>query len=603
VALDHDVTVFRHQMLVVGGGLAGLRAAVEAKLAGIDVAVLSQVHPGRSHSGAAQGGINAALANNPDGHDDTPEKHAFDTVKGSDYLADQPAAMQMCQDAPGRIYEMEHWGCPFSRYDDGRITQRPFGGAGYPRTCYGADKTGHYLLHTLVERSYKLGIKLYVEWFVSRLIVEDGRCVGVVAYDMTGSAGSSGRAASGGAGSAADAGFHAFLGEVVVIATGGAGRIYSNTTNSLISTGGGAALAYHAGVPLKDMEFIQFHPTGLRTTNILMTEGCRGEGGYLVNDNGERFMERYAPKAMELAPRDITARAIWTEILEGRGIGGEPYVYLDLRHLGEAKIAERLPGIRDLAIHFEGVDPVTEPIPIVPSQHYTMGGIDTDVDGRTPLPGLYAAGECACVTVHGANRLGGNSLLETIVFGRRAGARAVADIQSGEAGAAVDLAEGSGAPARAVAAMVARVEALAANGEAGSGEDPYAIRDAMTTIMKDKFGIFRDAATMQEGLDALLALKERIPRLHLKYAGGPFNLDMIRTTELEGMLDLAITTACGALARTESRGSHARTDFPTRNDADWLKHTLAHYRPDEAQPALDYRAVELGLFEPQERKY
>jgi len=498
---------------------------------------------------------------------------------------------------------MEHWGCPFSRYDDGRITQRPFGGAGYPRTCYGADKTGHYLLHTLVERSYKLGIKLYVEWFVSRLIVEDGRCVGVVAYDMTGSAGSSGGAGAGGAGSAADAGFHAFLGEVVVIATGGAGRIYSNTTNSLISTGGGAALAYHAGVPLKDMEFIQFHPTGLRTTNILMTEGCRGEGGYLVNDTGERFMERYAPKAMELAPRDITARAIWTEILEGRGIGGEPYVYLDLRHLGEARIAERLPGIRDLAIHFEGVDPVSEPIPIVPSQHYTMGGIDTDVDGRTPLPGLYAAGECACVTVHGANRLGGNSLLETIVFGRRAGARAVADIQSGEARPAVERAAGSGAAARAVAAMVARVEVLAANGEDGSGEDPYAIRDAMTTIMKDTFGIFRDAVTMQEGLDALLALKERIPRLRLKYAGGPFNLDMIRTTELEGMLDLAITTACGALARTESRGSHARTDFPTRNDADWLKHTLAHYRPGEAQPRLDYRAVELGLFEPQERKY
>jgi len=600
------MTAFRHQMLVVGGGLAGLRAAVEAKLAGIDVAVLSQVHPGRSHSGAAQGGINAALANNPDGADDTPEKHAFDTVKGSDYLADQPAAMQMCQDAPGRIYEMEHWGCPFSRYDDGRITQRPFGGAGFPRTCYGADKTGHYLLHTLVERSYKLGIKLYVEWFVTRLIVEDGRCVGVVAYDMTGSARSDGAAAVGPAGSGAAgsaAGFHAFLGEVVVIATGGAGRIYSNTTNAIISTGGGAALAYHAGVPLKDMEFIQFHPTGLRTTNILMTEGCRGEGGYLINDTGERFMERYAPKAMELAPRDITARAIWTEILEGRGIGGEPYVNLDLRHLGEARIAERLPGIRDLAIHFEGVDPVSEPIPIVPSQHYTMGGIDTDVDGRTPLPGLYAAGECACVTVHGANRLGGNSLLETIVFGRRAGARAVADIQSGEARPAVERAAGSGAPARAVAAMVARVEVLAANGEDGSGEDPYAIRDAMTTIMKDKFGIFRDAATMQEGLDALLALKERIPRLRLKYAGGPFNLDMIRTTELEGMLDLAIATASGALARTESRGSHARTDFPTRNDADWLKHTLAHYRPGEAQPLLDYRAVELGLFEPQERKY
>jgi succinate dehydrogenase / fumarate reductase flavoprotein subunit len=570
-------------MLVVGGGLAGLRAAVEAKLAGIDVAVLSQVHPGRSHSGAAQGGINAALANNPDGADDTPQKHAFDTVKGSDYLADQQAALQMCLDAPGRIYEMEHWGCPFSRYEDGRIAQRPFGGAGYPRTCYGADKTGHYLLHTLVERSYMLGITLYVEWFVTRLIVEDGRCIGAIAYDMTGG------------------GFHAFLGEAVVMATGGAGRTYSNTTNAVISTGGGAAIAYQAGVPLKDMEFIQFHPTGLRTTNILMTEGCRGEGGYLINDLGERFMERYAPKAMELAPRDITARAIWTEILEGRGIGGEPYVYLDLRHLGEATIAERLPGIRDLAIHFEGVDPVTEPIPIVPSQHYTMGGIDTDVDAQTQLPGFYAAGECACVTVHGANRLGGNSLLETIVFGRRAGAKVVEQIQGGgEAHATVERAVQSGLGQKAADKMAAYVNELAGNAD---GEDPYAIRAEMTVTMKDQFGIFRDQQTMQEGLDRLVELRERARRIRLKYAGGPFNLDMIRTVELPGMVDLALATGAGALARTESRGSHARTDFTARNDADWLRHTLAHYRPGEALPELDFRAVELGLFEPQERKY
>jgi len=553
------------------------------------VAILSQVHPGRSHSGAAQGGINAALANNPDGHDDTPEKHAFDTVKGSDYLADQDAAIQMCRDAPGVIYEMDHWGCPFSRYDDGRICQRPFGGAGFPRTCYGADKTGHYLLHTLVERSYMLGIKLYVEWFVTRLIVEDGRCIGVVAYDMTGGQ------------------CHAFLGEAVVMATGGAGRIYSNTTNAIISTGGGAAVAYQAGVPLKDMEFIQFHPTGLRTTNILMTEGCRGEGGYLLNNDGERFMARYAPKAMELAPRDITSRAIWTEILEGRGINGQAYVYLDLRHLGEAKIAERLPGIRDLSIHFENVDPVKEPIPIVPSQHYTMGGIDTDVDGATPLPGFYAAGECACVSVHGANRLGGNSLLETIVFGKRAGARVVEELMgedepgpAHEARNAVERAEKNGRGEKAVDEMTAYVAELAGRAD---GEDPYAIRAGMTVTMKEKFGIFRDQATMQEGVDALVDLRERARNVRLAYTGGPFNLDMMRTVELEGMLDVALAVGAGALARTESRGSHSRTDFTERNDADWLRHTMATYRPGEALPSLDYRPVELGLFEPQERKY
>ncbi len=576
------MSVLRHQLLVVGGGLAGLRAAVQAKMAGLDVAVLSQVHPGRSHSGAAQGGINAALANNPEGAHDTPELHAFDTVKGSDYLADQPEAAQMCADAPSAIYEMEHWGCPFSRYDDGRICQRPFGGAGFPRTCYGADKTGHYLLHTLVERSYMLGIKLYVEWFVTRIIVADGRCLGVVAYDMIGGE------------------FHALYGEAVIMATGGAGRTYSNTTNSLISTGGGAGIAYHAGVPLKDMEFIQFHPTGLYTTNILMTEGCRGEGGYLINDLGDRFMDQYAPKAMELAPRDITARAIWTEILEGRGIGGQAYIYLDLRHLGEAKIRERLPGIRDLAIHFEGVDPVVEPIPIVPSQHYTMGGIDSNVDGATLLPGLYAAGECGCVSVHGANRLGGNSLLETVVIGRRSGAKASEQVAAGEALADLERAIAGEVGEKAVADMKLAVERLAGNTD---GHDPYAIRNELTVTMKDHFGIFRDAATMQAGLEKLVDLKERASDLRLSYAGGPFNLDMIRTVELQSMIDLALATASGALARTESRGSHSRTDFKTRNDVDWLKHTIARHRPDEALPSLEYRPVELGLFEPQERKY
>lgn len=568
--------MIHHQLIVVGGGLSGLRAAVEAKAAGIDVAILSQVHPGRSHSGAAQGGINAALANHPEGHDDTPEKHAFDTVKGSDYLADQDAAIQMTSDAPGIIFEMDHWGCPFSRTDDGRIAQRPFGGAGYPRTCYGADKTGHYLLHCLVERAYERRVTMYVEVFVTDLIVEDGRCRGVVAYDMI------------------RGGFEAFTADAVIMATGGAGRIYSNTTNAIISTGGGAAVAYHAGVPVKDMEFIQFHPTGLLTTNILMTEGARGEGGYLINDLGERFMSKYAPKAMELAPRDITSRSITTEILEGRGIGGKNYVYLDLRHLGAAKIMETLPGIRDLAIHFEGVDPIEEPIPITPCQHYTMGGIDTDVDGRTVMPGFYAAGECACVSVHGANRLGGNSLLETIVFGRRSGAAVVADL-AGRAGGG----DASAASARAVADVEARVAALAARG--ADGQDPYAIRADMTVTMKDHFGVFREEKQMREGLERLLALKERCATIGLRNAGGVFNLDLIRTLELEGMVDLALAVATGAVERTESRGSHARTDYPTRDDENWLKHTMAHHTPDG--PRLDYKPVTLGTFEPQERKY
>jgi succinate dehydrogenase / fumarate reductase flavoprotein subunit len=570
--------MIHHDVIVVGGGLSGLRAAIEAKRAGVDVAILTQVHPGRSHSGAAQGGINAALGNHPDGHDDTWEKHAFDTTKGGDYLGDQDAIMKMTQDAIRVIYEMDHWGCPFSRYEDGRITQRPFGGAGFPRCCYGADKTGHYLLHTLVEQAYKFGVKLYVEQYVSKLIVHDGVCQGVIAYDMI------------------RGGFEAFTAHAVVIATGGSGRIYENSTNALINTGGGMAMAYHAGVPLKDMEFIQFHPTGLFTTKILMTEGARGEGGYLVNGLGERYMEKYAPKFMELAPRDIVARAGQTEINEGRGINGQGYVHLDLRHLGAEKILERLPGIRDLAIHFEGVDPIEEPIPVVPSQHYTMGGIDTNYDGATPMPGLYAAGECACVSVHGANRLGGNSLLETIVFGRRAGADVVRYLEG--------LGQKRPPNARtADAAMRAMEDKVGALHAAAATEDAYKLRTEMAVITRDYFGVFRDEPTMKAGLDKLLDVKARSKNIGLRVSGGVFNLDMIRTLDLESMIDVALAMAAGALNRTESRGAHFRTDFNKRNDGDWLKHTLAYYRPDEAGPRLDFKPVTLGTFEPQERVY
>jgi len=569
--------MIHHDVIVVGGGLSGLRAAIEAKRAGIDVAILSQVHPGRSHSGAAQGGINAALANHPEGADDTWEKHAFDTTKGGDYLGDQDTIMQMTQDAIRVIYEMDHWGCPFSRFDDGRIAQRPFGGAGFPRCCYGADKTGHYLLHTLVEQAYKQQVKIYVEQYVAKLIVHEGVCQGVVAYDMI------------------RGGFEAFTANAVVIATGGAGRTYSNSTNAIISTGCGMFMAYHGGVPLKDMEFVQFHPTGLFTTNILMTEGARGEGGYLINDAGERFMEKYAPKFMELAPRDITARSIQTEINEGRGIGGQGYVYLDLRHLGAEKILERLPGIRDLAIHFEGVDPIEEPIPVVPSQHYWMGGIDTDVNGTTVMPGLYAAGECACVSVHGANRLGGNSLLETIVFGRRAGAEVVRYLEG--------LADKRPNPRSAYAAVELIERKVEELGAKTGTEDAYALRTEMTEVMKEHYGLFRDEATMKEGLQRLVSIKERVGDIGLRWTGSVYNIDMIRTVELEGMVDLALAVGLGALARTESRGAHFRTDHNTRDDVNWLKHTLAHYQPDAPGPRLGFKPVTLGPFELQERKY
>jgi succinate dehydrogenase / fumarate reductase flavoprotein subunit len=569
--------MIHHDVIIVGGGLAGLRAAIEAKQAGVDVAILSQVHPGRSHSGQAQGGINAALGNHPDGKDDTAEKHAFDTVKGGDYLVDQDCAIQMAKDAPGVIYDMDHWGCPFSRFEDGTIAQRPFGGAGFPRCCYGADKTGHYLLHTLVEQAYKQQVKIYVEQFVTKLIVHEGVCQGVVAYDMT------------------RGGFEAFTANAVVIATGGAGRTYSNTTNSLISTGGGMTLAFEAGVPLKDMEFVQFHPTGLYTTQILMTEGARGEGGYLLNGKGERFMANYAPKAMELAPRDITARSIQTEINEGRGIDGGNFVWLDLRHLGAEKILERLPGIRDLAIHFEGVDPIEAPVPVVPSQHYWMGGIDTNVDGATVMPGLYAAGECACVSVHGANRLGGNSLLETIVFGRRAGAEVVRYLAGLK-----DKRPSARAADAATQELEQKIQKLAS--KTGT-EDAYALRAEMTKAMKDHFFLFRDEPTMKAGLEKVLSVKERVKNIGLRWTGSVFNVDMIRTVEFEGMVDLALCVCLGALERKESRGAHFRTDFNTRDDNNWLKHTLAYYQADKAVPRLAFKPVTLGPFELQERKY
>jgi succinate dehydrogenase / fumarate reductase flavoprotein subunit len=563
-----------HDILVIGGGLAGLRAALEAKFAGRDVALVTKVHPLRSHSVAAEGGINAPLANHPDGREDNPEAHAFDTVKGSDYLGDQDAIDVLTSDAPGIIYEVEHWGCPFSRFDDGTIAQRYFGGGRYPRTCYAADRTGHYLMHTLYEQALKHNLKIYEEWMCLSLVVEDNYCGGIVAYNIL------------------DGSLIPMSAKAVILATGGHGRIYRNTTNAFINTGLAMSLAYWAGVPVKDIEFVQFHPTTLARTNILLTEGCRGEGAYLINKDRQRFMQRYvSEKVMELAPRDIVSRSIMTEIEQGRGVD-DAYVYLDMRHLGARKIHEKLPGTRELCLEFIDLDPIKDPIPIQPGQHYTMGGIDTDFWGQTKLPGLFAAGESACVSVHGGNRLGGNALLETLVFGKRAGKKAAELVGQ----------KSNSISPKALDSALKKLQDKQKKMYAGNGnENHFDLKNQIAQVMVEKAGVFRTKKELEEGKLKLQELKQRAKQIAPVSQDARFNYDFIFAMELEGNLEISEAILAAAAAREESRGAHFRRDFPLRDDANWLKHSLVNWSP--RGPEVTTRPVSIVRYQPQERKY
>jgi succinate dehydrogenase / fumarate reductase flavoprotein subunit len=550
----------------VGAGLSGLRVAIELSDK-FDVAVVTKVYPLRSHSVAAQGGINASL-----GKDDSWDAHAFDTVKGSDYLADQDVVEILTKGAPAAVIENERWGTAFSRTTDGKIAQRPFGGAAFPRTCYAADRTGHNLLHTTFEQALKRGIKFYNEWFVTSLVKSNGHISGLTALEI------------------ATGEVHGFTAKVVVLAAGGFGRVYGHSTNALINTGDGCALALRAGAPLKDMEFVQFHPTCLFGSSILITEGARGEGGILVNAEGKRFMDKYAPEQMELAPRDIVARAIRTEVLEGRGFEDE-YVHLDLRHLGRDKIMKRLPGIREISIYFAGIDPIEEPIPVQPAQHYSMGGIHTNKHGATPIEGLFAVGENSCMSVHGANRLGGNSLLETLVFGRVVGQEVAKYIASAKA---LD----NSCVEQQTFEMRERLQALLLN---EGGDSPANIRETMGQTMDVLVGVYRKSDGLEAALKMIRELKTRFKNVSVGRSDDRFNYALIRTLELENMLDLAEVIAMGALMRRESRGAHWRLDYPERDDANFLKHSLFTQMDDYIK--TEFIDVKLGMFEVMERTY
>ena len=606
-----------HDVIVVGAGGAGLRAAIAAQEAGADVAIVSKLHPVRSHTGAAEGGINAALRDA-----DSWQDHAYDTMKGSDYLGDAPAVEALCQESPEEVIQLEHWGMPFSREEDGRVSQRPFGGLSFPRTTYAGAETGHQMLHTMYEQVVKRGVTVYDEWHVMDLAVTDEddpvdrTCHGVVAYDIQ---------------SGEVSGFRADNG--VILATGGMGQVFDHTTNAVANTGDGVAMAYRAGVPMEDMEFIQFHPTTLPSTGVLISEGVRGEGGILYNEDGERFMfeHGYANNDGELASRDVVSRAELTEVNEGRGIEDE-YVHLDMRHLGEERILDRLENILHLAEDFEGADGLTEPMPVKPGQHYAMGGIETNEFGETAIGGLYAAGECACASVHGANRLGGNALPELIVFGKRAGRHAAGEemgeaeistgkegewepadyefgIEVGEAGGQGPAAADGGAVARdpdsVLKAEVKRAKARVDELLARKGRNHAEIRSAVQETMTANVNVFREEGRLEETLGDLREAREAYKSVAVSDPSRTFNTDLIHTMETRNILDIAEALTMGALAREEFRGAHWRKQHQERKDESWLKHTLVSW--NDGEPELWYKPTilegENKTYEPKSRSY